>query len=82
MSLTLDMIKNNFAGDNKMNKLTLIILLTLICGCNKSTNTDYIQETKQRDFETNPSSFNISRIALVCVEDNNHYCTKWVIQPK
>lgn len=38
MPLTLDMIKNNFAGDNKMNKLTLIFLLTLICGCNDNTN--------------------------------------------
>lgn len=65
-----------------MNKLILVFLLTLICGCNESTNTDYIQETKQRDFETNPSSFNISRLALVCVDGNGYYCTKWVIQPK
>lgn len=65
-----------------MNKLTLIFLLNLICGCNESTNMDYIQETKQRDFETNPSSFNISRLALVCVEHTEYYCSKWVIQPK
>lgn len=65
-----------------MHKLILIFLLTLICGCNKSTNMDYIQETKQREFETNPSSFNISQLALVCVDGNGHYCTKWVIQPK
>ena len=65
-----------------MNKLILIFLLTLTCGCSDATNTDYIQETKQREFETNPSSFNISRLALVCVEDNKQYCTKWVIQPK
>ena len=69
-----------------MNKLILIFLLTLICGCSEYnseyTNTYYIKETKQREFETNPSSFNISRLALVCVDGNGHYCTKWVIQPK
>ena len=69
-----------------MNKLIPLFLLTLICGCsehtNEYTNKDYIKETKQREFETNPSSFNISRLALVCVEDNGHYCTRWEIQPK
>ena len=65
-----------------MNKLILIFLLTLICGCSDNTNTDYIQETKNRDFENNPSSFNISQLSLVCVDGNSYYCTKWVIQPK
>lgn len=65
-----------------MNKLILILLLILICGCNEYTNEGYIQETKQRDFETNPSSFNISQLVLVCVDGNGHYCTKWAIQPK
>lgn len=65
-----------------MNKLILIFLLTLICGCNESTNTDYIQETKNRDFEINSSSCNISQLSLVCVGESSYYCTKWVIQPK
>lgn len=63
-----------------------LTLITLICGCNEYNseyiNTDYIQETKNRDFETNPSSCNISQLSLVCASGSSYYCTKWVIQPK